>query len=681
VYEGELRAFAVDHEDGSHHVGYALRAIDGRTYELAVDGEPSARPGDHVIVHGAPAEGVEASGVGDVLAVESIETLVSSEEIGGATAALTGLSPRTVRVAILPLVFPGTKAHIDVATAAQRLQTVHDYYEEISYGGWDVQGDALNPINLPQPANCNLDTIANAGRAAAQSQGVDLSVYDHVAFVIPEGTSLANCACGLAWVGRSPAMGNPSIGDSSLYTCTDENAFAHEMGHGFGLNHASTARCGVGVPYRRDPYTSCDPDEYGNRFNTMGGGLGHMNAFQKSTMGWLGHCNDARVTRDGDFELVPIQVASDELQALQIPTGDSVNGEPLYFWVEYRNPNLSTFNSQTEAYPETKTGLHIDVARDYRASGGDSRPLLLDLAEGYPNNFHDPRLTTGRSFTDPDGRVTITLVEENGARAVVRVTFPNGGSGTNTCGDGSSLPDDDAVLVDPPASLVKLVVRHSGKCLGAASTSPTNATNVEQWGCESENARVFHLEPTSPEGYELIDVESGLCVDIDHSGLVDGTNVQLWECNGSTAQAFRLEATSDGYFHLTNLNSRRCVDVFDYGEDDASNIVQWVCGSGTNQEWTFDAISDEGGGDVDGGVPTDPEPDGGTSTPGGGAGGGSGGTGDGSGHGGGDPDPNDGGDMSLHGGGCSVGGATGGGEGALALLGLVGMLLARRRRY
>ncbi|MDC0712355.1 RICIN domain-containing protein [Stigmatella sp. ncwal1] len=589
VYEGEIQLFAVDHADGSHRMGYGLRTVDGQSFELSFEGEPTVRAGDQVVVRGylAP-EGRPAheppGQVGEVLRAESIEVLPSSDDgLATSSAALQGGTPRTLRVAILPLVFPGSSAGIDTATAQQRLATVRSYYQEISYGIWNVQGDALAPLSLARPANCNLDTINNAARAAAKSQGINLDVYAHVGFVIPTNSGLSNCACGLAWVGRPPAANSPSIGNGSLYTCTDANAFAHEFGHGFGLGHAATARCGSGVAYQTNPYSACSPDEYGNRFNTMGGGLGHMNAFQKSAMKWLDRCNTLRVSKSGTFELTPIQSASNNTQALQIATGDTVSGKPIFFWVEYRNPALASFNAGPSGYPETGAGVHIDVAQDFRSSDGDTRPLLLDLAPGYPNNHQDPRLTAGRTFQAPNG-LSISVVEQNSQRAVVQVTFPGGGSGTNTCGDGS-VPGSTG---PQPGGTFQLSAQHSGKCLDVSNSGTTDGSNIQQWDCNGTNAQAFRLEAKGNGTYTLVNINSSKCVDVASSGTTDGSNIQLWSCNGTNAQAFSLQARTDGTgYNLVNANSGKCVEVAGAGTGSGTNVQQWSCNNGTHQSWAF----------------------------------------------------------------------------------------------
>lgn len=344
-----------------------------------------------------------------------------------------------VKVAFVLLDFDGvTPQDNTVAEVRGYADTVRSYYRELSYGTFTVDSDVFGPYHVPRPADCSLETVGALARQQATAHGVAIDAFDHVGITLPANNGI-DCACGVAWLGRSPAQPDARVEHTSLYTCVESNAFAHELGHAFGLHHASHADCG-GAAMRRDPYGTCDLDEYGNQFNVMGNGLGHMNAFQKGTMTWLNACNVVRVTSDATFRVRAIASSSGDVQGLQIATGDLRDGNPLYYYVEYRDPALAGFNAGGATPREKGPGLHIDVAPDLAVDDGDRRPLLLDLSAMNVGNYGDPRLTPGRSFVDPDGRVTIELVGAADGVAEVRVTFPNGGSGANVCLDGSTPP-------------------------------------------------------------------------------------------------------------------------------------------------------------------------------------------------------------------------------------------------
>ena len=54
--EGELQIFIVDHADGTHEVGYALKTGDGRYVELEFSERPAFDSGDLLSVRGAPGD-------------------------------------------------------------------------------------------------------------------------------------------------------------------------------------------------------------------------------------------------------------------------------------------------------------------------------------------------------------------------------------------------------------------------------------------------------------------------------------------------------------------------------------------------------------------------------------------------------------------------------------------------
>ncbi|HEY2901213.1 MAG TPA: hypothetical protein VGL59_11600, partial [Polyangia bacterium] len=421
---------------------------------------PGLHPGAHVSLSGRYVSTAEPLSSRDGLrlgatrfAVEGVAPATGTA-LGQIQQALVNPPKYTVRAAVVLLNFNGKDPQqYTVAQARVDLARVHDYYLEVSYGAWTMNTDVFGPYLVDLPSTCDLGTLTDLAKSTARAQAVDIDSYEHVGVTIPnvpadQFSDKNGCPCGVANVGTTPAEGIIANGGVSLYTCLGDNAFAHEMGHGIGFNHSSTAPCN-GVAYRPG-LQGCDIIEYGNRYNTMGGGLGHFNAMQKATMGWLNGCNINRVSADGEFDLAPIQMGVDNAtQGLQIDTGDSSGGQPLYFYVEYRNPALAKFNAlKDDGTPrERGPGLHVTVSRDFRVTQGEGRTILIDASnglKGLPKDGSDadqasgdPRMLVGDVFK-PNDKVTIQFVSSTENNAHVKVSFPGGGSGTNACQ--SSVP-------------------------------------------------------------------------------------------------------------------------------------------------------------------------------------------------------------------------------------------------
>jgi hypothetical protein len=136
------------------------------------------------------------------------------------------------------------------------------------------------------------------------------------------------------------------------------------------------------------------------------------------------------------------------------------------------------------------------VAQDFAKNNGDKRPLLLDLRE--PMSGHtDPRLTSGRTFTDPDNRVSVTVLDTNQARARIQVTFPGGGSGTNLCINGQS-PDGP---VDPDPSGPVTLYQHCSQGGYAVNLSTGTYTTAQLVALGVTNDDVSSLRIS--DGYEV----------------------------------------------------------------------------------------------------------------------------------------------------------------------------------
>jgi hypothetical protein len=167
--------------------------------------------------------------------------------------------------------------------------------------------------------------------------------------------------------------------------------------------------------------TDCEHIEYGDPYDPMGGGCGHINAVQKLFMGWLEGCNLVSTTADGTFNLLPLELPCDGTQTLRFPAWDG-----RWWYLEYRTPQGEFDDSLDPG------GVLVHIAGEIDGNG--PAPYILDRI-GTGGFLH-----AGESFTDPEGTVTFSVLEEHDTHAVISVTFPDGGSGSPSCMDGAT-PD------------------------------------------------------------------------------------------------------------------------------------------------------------------------------------------------------------------------------------------------
>jgi hypothetical protein len=434
VLEGELRRVVIgDYERGIARYQYFVELPDERWIELVIDAVQEASINRKVVVRGQAL----GSGRFRVDAIEPVST--KNDGVGTVSEAVIAASPKKVAV-ILANFQNDTSQPIDQAEAKNRVFTgtssSNAYFKEISYGvrslvgitdvnGGDVFGwYTLDFSNSP----CDYSAWGSNARSKAQAAGVNIAAYDHVIHYFPRASS-----CSFSGVGQLPGRYNWINGSSS-------QTIAHELGHNFGVHHASSLRCtsgGANVPIS----PTCTSSEYGDPFDVMGGRYRHMSAYQKGRLGWLEAANTVTVTAGGDFNVVPLETKSTSgIQSLRV----RIPGTSEYYYVEYRQPfGFDNFSATSAVI----NGVLIHRATDYTTL------VRTQLIDNVPTTttYDDAALAVGRTFSDPAASISITLVSRTAAAALVRVSLsgsvPDAGTptdagtdtGTPACGAGETL--------------------------------------------------------------------------------------------------------------------------------------------------------------------------------------------------------------------------------------------------
>lgn len=286
------------------------------------------------------------------------------------------------------------------------------FYQEESFGKLNLQGnlridgDVFGWYTVPYDNNgtCIRNEWVTYAKKLATAQGYVDWKYDAVIYV-------------------SAATGCPGRAFTGGRTITVLNGFnmatvAHELGHAFGLAHASAWRCedesGAVVAVSSD----CKTLEYGD-FSVMGATTDyHMNNFHKGALGLFAASNTQTVTASGIYALYPVEQKSTLTQVLRIPRVYDSYGKPFdYYYLELRQPY--GFDDFAEGSARI-TGIGVRVSRDYLYSG--SRTYLIDTTPE-TTSFTDAQLGVGKTFTDPNRRVSVTLVSLADGVAHVYVNF------------------------------------------------------------------------------------------------------------------------------------------------------------------------------------------------------------------------------------------------------------------
>lgn len=190
------------------------------------------------------------------------------------------------------------------------------FYERASFGKLRLKIDvtpwlaAYSAPLCPSAASSRsvFGAVGERAQAAAEVAGYDVSAYRRIAYILPERV----CSPAGLGVGREVFL----AADGGLL---DDLAFVHELGHTFGLPHATRSRCARG----------CRIVEYGDPLSPMGAGGTDFTALEKFKLGWISGVQ--RVDRSGSYEVADIDEASSLPQALVVPTAA---GE---YWIERRS--------------------------------------------------------------------------------------------------------------------------------------------------------------------------------------------------------------------------------------------------------------------------------------------------------------------------------------------------------
>ncbi len=398
--EGELEALFEDYEDGSHKLRHFVKTPFGERFELHFAGKhPELLNGTRVRVHGRLLE--DDSSDGHLALASDEESILTLAADGGADGGSNGGTP----AAELANTFGEKRTLVFLVNFQDKAEQpytqqqaydlvfgqVSDFFRENSNDQTWLSGDVTGWYTLPlSSTSCDHYSIANLANEAAAQAGTDTANYDRYVYVFPKN------AC--SWSGLGTMGGNP--GTAWINGSFRLNIVAHELGHNFGLYHSKSQDCGASAIG-----DSCAVSQYGDLLDTMGNRNGaHFNAFQKSRLGWLNGLVTAE--SDGTYTLEPYETApGTNPKALRVLKGiDPTTGQKDWYYVEYRQ--AIGFDDFLATNDNVQNGVIVHTATD---ADGNSSHLLDMTPDSDPwDDWADPALMTGDSFTDADAGVTIS---------------------------------------------------------------------------------------------------------------------------------------------------------------------------------------------------------------------------------------------------------------------------------
>jgi MYXO-CTERM domain-containing protein len=441
--QGELAVYIADFDDGTAETRYFLRDAQGVEQRLAVTGELEAAPGRKLKIWGKQR--------GDVLEVARYKVVEerAGEGIGSqgqAVQPLIDAAPRPGRVLCAAVVGVNGTGKVTVAQTKASFHegatSVDAYYRENSFGQVGLDGDTFGPFTHSM-SSCDYSGLAKAVKPMIDSANTGAKCQQY-AFVM--GPNVSSCGwSGLGQVGSPDKPASDTWYNDSV-SCV---VAVQEPGHNYGGRHSSAITCSGSPGGFADNLSSCQHSEYGDKFDTMGGGCYHMNAWQKLYQKWFGGCNGVKATSSGKFTLYPIESPCNGVQAIQLP---------------FPGGKTRSFDGATltSYYLELRTAVGFDAKYGapsvlLHASGNPILPTQSNpqgmktwvIAAGGASAAQWG-LKAGQSFADPGGGLTITVESISTTapvNAVIDVKYDSG-SGGPVCLNGANTPFDTSVPQD-----------------------------------------------------------------------------------------------------------------------------------------------------------------------------------------------------------------------------------------
>jgi M6 family metalloprotease-like protein/uncharacterized delta-60 repeat protein len=292
---------------------------------------------------------------------------------------------------------------------------VKDFYEQGSYGKTSISmaatvsndsPDVTSVLRMPKTAayyatNYAVQEMHSAARTLAQNAGFNVDSYDRIGVVFADlrppqvvgGAGIAGSKFTFSGLGGNESK---NFWINGFYTFS---VVAHEIGHNYGLNHASLWQVADGNPVS----PSGTVDEYGDNFDVMGDGdniTHHFSQWNKSLMQWIPDSGVSTINSSGTYRVYRFDSQSANLSntlALKV-----VRNRELDYWIGYRRATSNT---------SLDNGAYVLWGYNQNDLG-----KLLDMTTP-GTNVNDAALGIGASFNDSAAGITLQTIAQGGTGA------------------------------------------------------------------------------------------------------------------------------------------------------------------------------------------------------------------------------------------------------------------------
>ena len=392
---------------------------------------------------------------------ETAKTLAGTDSLTTATTTLANTTgeQRTLVVLVNFQNSPSSQPYSVETVRNLIFGSVSNFYYESSYHQTWLSGDVYGWFTIPMDSTvCDTAAMATHANAAAVAAGANLGSYSRYVYVFPHNSC--------SWPGITLKSSN-SVPRVYLNGSLNFKDAAHELGHSFGLYHSGSLDCGAA-----SIGSNCTVSEYGDKFDDMGNGSYHFNAYQKERMGWLnsgGAPPIVTVEQSGTYFVEPLETLSaGGAKALRILKSiDAVTGDKTWYYFEFRQP--VGFDSALASNSNVVNGLIVHQATHFSNSFNFFFSYLLDMTPE-TSSWLDPALVVGRTFQDGTAGFNIVPIACTNAGCSVNVNFsPSTGQCVNSNPSLTMTPSQPAPVLPGTAQVFTVNISNNN----SANCSPT----------------------------------------------------------------------------------------------------------------------------------------------------------------------------------------------------------------
>ena len=397
---------------------------------------------------------------------------------GGSTAAAT-TGAKTVGVILFNFTNnvsqPWTHATVR-GVLFDNANSVDAYYREASWNQLSISGAVHGWYTIPDDdAGCDYTGWATKARTEAQNAGVNLGAYQYLVYAFPSTPS-----CGWAGLAYLPGTGSWINGAMNL------RVVGHELGHNFGVHHASTLRCTDAGAYVPLSNTCEAPSEYGDPYTIMGSAsTRHHNNWHRAQLGWAS--DTLTVATSGIYTLAPAELTGGP-RLLRVARTDGT-----YLNLEYRQPYGTQFDNFSSSDPVV-SGVSIRIAP------ATSSLVQSKLIDGSPSTS-SWAFGAGQSLVDPATDVQFTVISVSPAGASVSIQFtPDGQAPTQPGGLTASALTSSSIRLTWGASTDNTAVTGYRIYRGGSLVTTVTSLTYTDTGLSPSTAYAYEVKAIDAAG-------------------------------------------------------------------------------------------------------------------------------------------------------------------------------------